>query len=122
MRSLEEAGLPAGVANLVLGAGPEVGAPLSEHPDVDLVSFTGGLATGRRIMATAARTVKKVALELGGKNPNIVFADADFEPRSTTRSPRCSCTRGRCARPVRGCSSRTSCTTGSSTRWCAGPS
>ncbi|MFB9902734.1 aldehyde dehydrogenase family protein [Allokutzneria oryzae] len=79
MKVLEEAGLPAGVANLVLGAGPEAGAPLSEHPDVDLVSFTGGLATGQRIMASAAATVKKVALELGGKNPNIVFADADFE-------------------------------------------
>ncbi|MEV2273350.1 aldehyde dehydrogenase family protein [Nonomuraea africana] len=79
VRALEEAGLPAGVANLVLGAGPEVGAPLAEHPDVDLVSFTGGLATGRRIMAAAAATVKRVALELGGKNPNIVFADADFE-------------------------------------------
>ena len=79
MRLLAEAGLPRGVANLVLGAGAEVGAPLSEHPDVDLVSFTGGLATGRRIAASAAATVKKVALELGGKNPNIVFADADFE-------------------------------------------
>jgi betaine-aldehyde dehydrogenase len=79
MRTLEEAGLPAGVANLVLGTGPEVGAPLATHQDVDLVSFTGGLQTGRRIMAEAAATVKKVALELGGKNPNIVFADADFE-------------------------------------------
>ncbi|WP_326833803.1 aldehyde dehydrogenase family protein [Amycolatopsis rhabdoformis] len=79
MKLLTEAGLPAGVANLVLGAGPEAGAPLSEHPDVDLVSFTGGLATGRVIAATAAATVKKVALELGGKNPNVVFADADFE-------------------------------------------
>jgi betaine-aldehyde dehydrogenase len=79
MRSLEEAGLPAGVANLVLGAGDEVGAPLAEHPDVDLVSFTGGLDTGRWIMAAAAQTVKKVALELGGKNPNIIFADADLE-------------------------------------------
>ncbi len=79
MRALEEAGLPAGVANLVLGAGAEVGAPLTEHPDVDLVSFTGGLETGRRVMASAAQTVKKVALELGGKNPNVVFADADFE-------------------------------------------
>lgn len=79
MRLLEEAGLPAGVANLVLGAGPEAGAPLADHPDVDLVSFTGGLHTGRRLMAAAAGTVKKVALELGGKNPNIVFADADFE-------------------------------------------
>ncbi|GGO98919.1 aldehyde dehydrogenase family protein [Wenjunlia tyrosinilytica] len=79
MRALEEAGLPAGAANLVLGTGPEVGAPLAEHAGVDMVSFTGGLETGRRIMATAAATVKKVALELGGKNPNVVFADADFE-------------------------------------------
>ncbi|WP_105974158.1 aldehyde dehydrogenase family protein [Streptomyces geranii] len=79
MRLLDEAGLPAGVANLVLGAGPEAGAPLGDHPDVDLLSFTGGLLTGRRLMAAAAGTVKKVALELGGKNPNIVFADADFD-------------------------------------------
>ncbi|MET7740166.1 aldehyde dehydrogenase family protein [Streptomyces sp. NPDC005385] len=79
MRLLEEAGVPPGVANLVLGAGHEAGAPLADHPDVDLVSFTGGLATGRALMAAAAGTVKKVALELGGKNPNIVFADADFE-------------------------------------------
>jgi betaine-aldehyde dehydrogenase len=79
MRLLTEAGLPAGVGNLVLGAGPDAGAPLAEDPRVDLVSFTGGLATGRRLMAAAAGTVKKVALELGGKNPNIVFADADLE-------------------------------------------
>ncbi|MDI3403949.1 aldehyde dehydrogenase family protein [Streptomyces cavernicola] len=79
VKLLAEAGLPDGVANLVLGAGPEVGGPLAEHPDVDLVSFTGGLNTGRHLMAAAAGTVKKVALELGGKNPNIVFADADFE-------------------------------------------
>ncbi|MDX2540648.1 aldehyde dehydrogenase family protein [Streptomyces sp. WI04-05B] len=79
MRLLEEAGLPPGVANLVLGAGPEAGAPLGDHPGVDLLSFTGGLQTGRRLMAAAAGTVKKVALELGGKNPNIVFADADFD-------------------------------------------
>ncbi|GAA2757735.1 aldehyde dehydrogenase family protein [Actinopolymorpha rutila] len=79
MDVLTEVGLPAGVANLVLGAGPVAGAPLSEHADVDLVSFTGGLETGRRIAASAAATVKKVALELGGKNPNVVFADADFD-------------------------------------------
>ncbi len=85
---LEEAGLPDGVANLVLGTGPEVGAPLSEHPDVDLVSFTGSLATGQRIMASAAKTVKKVALELGGKNPNIVFADADIDDRHRLRAHR----------------------------------
>ena len=76
---LTEAGLPDGVANLVTGAGPTAGGPLSEDPRVDLLSFTGGLETGRRLMANAAATVKKVALELGGKNPNIVFADADRE-------------------------------------------
>lgn len=79
MRALTEAGLPNGVANLVLGAGARVGPSLTEHPFVDLVSFTGGLVTGRTIMASAAPTVKKIALELGGKNPNIVFADADRE-------------------------------------------
>lgn len=76
---LAEAGLPDGVVNLLLGPGPAVGAPLTAHPQVDLVSFTGGLATGRLIMAAAAATVKRVALELGGKNPNIVFADADLD-------------------------------------------
>lgn len=79
MEVLQELGLPAGVANLVLGAGATVGTVLSSHPDVDLVSFTGGLETGKTIAASAAGTVKKVALELGGKNPNIVFADADFD-------------------------------------------
>ena len=76
---LAEAGVPAGVVNLVLGAGGTVGAALVESPDVDLVSFTGGLATGKAIMRSAAETVKKVALELGGKNPNIIFADADLD-------------------------------------------
>lgn len=76
---LDKLGLPAGVANLVLGAGATAGAPLSSHPDVDMVSFTGGLETGRTIAAAAVPTVKKVALELGGKNPNVVFADADFD-------------------------------------------
>ncbi len=79
MRLLAEAGLPDGVANLVVGAGPTAGAPLAEDARVDLVSFTGGVQTGKGIMAAAAGTVKKVALELGGKNPNIVFADADRE-------------------------------------------
>ncbi|MEZ5085614.1 MAG: aldehyde dehydrogenase family protein [Tessaracoccus sp.] len=79
MKALEDLELPQGVANLILGAGDRVGPALTEALEVDLVSFTGGLATGKRIMAAAAPTVKKVALELGGKNPNIVFADADFE-------------------------------------------
>jgi betaine-aldehyde dehydrogenase len=79
VRALADVGLPDGVANLVLGAGARVGPTLTSAPEVDLVSFTGGLVTGRSIMASAAGTVKKVALELGGKNPNIVFADADRE-------------------------------------------
>ncbi|MFJ5776774.1 aldehyde dehydrogenase family protein [Streptomyces sp. NPDC093094] len=73
---LAEAGLPAGAANLVTGPGHSVGARLAEHPDVGLVSFTGGLDSGVKVARAAAATVKKVALELGGKNPNVVFADA----------------------------------------------
>ncbi|MEU3740745.1 aldehyde dehydrogenase family protein [Streptomyces sp. NPDC032198] len=73
---LVEAGLPAGVANIVTGPGHTVGARLSDHPDVDLVSFTGGLVSGTKVAQAAALGVKKVALELGGKNPNVVFADA----------------------------------------------
>ncbi|WP_425581280.1 aldehyde dehydrogenase family protein [Streptomyces sodiiphilus] len=76
MRLLAEAGLPEGTGNLVTGPGDPVGARLAGHPDVDLVSFTGGLASGTAVAAAAAPTVKKVALELGGKNPNVVFADA----------------------------------------------
>ncbi len=79
MRILEELELPAGVGNLVLGAGPSAGGPLSIDPRVDLVSFTGGIGTGKQLMRNAAETVKKVALELGGKNPNIVFEDAHFD-------------------------------------------
>ena len=75
----EEAGYPKGVVNLVLGAGSEVGAELSESMDVDLISFTGGIDTGKRIIKAASGNVKKIALELGGKNPNIVFDDADFD-------------------------------------------
>lgn len=76
---LEEAGVPAGVVNLVQGSGARLGAALTDNPDVDFISFTGGVATGRTIAETAARHVTKVALELGGKNPHVVFADAEFE-------------------------------------------
>jgi len=79
MDTLTEAGVPDGVHNLVLGSGAVAGSPLSSHPDIDMVSFTGGLITGKKIMQSASETVKKVALELGGKNPNIVFADADMD-------------------------------------------
>jgi len=79
MRLLEECNLPIGVANLILGSGAVVGPALTSDPRVDMVSFTGGLITGKKILSVAAETVKKVALELGGKNPNIIFADADLE-------------------------------------------
>jgi len=75
----EEAGVPPGAVNLLLGRGGTVGQALVAHPGIDLISFTGGLATGEQIMAAAARGVRRVALELGGKNPNIVFADTDFD-------------------------------------------
>ena len=74
-----EVGFPPGVINTVLGAGNDVGAELAESHQVDLVSFTGGSHTGRAIMRAAAGNLKRVALELGGKNPHIVFADADLE-------------------------------------------
>lgn len=75
----EEAGFPAGAVNLVLGPGPTVGNELAVHGDVDLISFTGGIETGRKIMTAATGNVKKIAFELGGKNPNIIFADTDFD-------------------------------------------
>ena len=76
---IDEAGVPAGVANLILGKGSSIGDLLTSDPRIDLVSFTGSLAIGQRIMSLASKTIKKVALELGGKNPNIIFADADLD-------------------------------------------
>jgi betaine-aldehyde dehydrogenase len=76
---LDEIELPKGVANMVMGAGPVVGNEIAESHDVDLVSFTGGTKTGKHIMKAAAGNIKKISLELGGKSPNIIFADADFE-------------------------------------------
>ena len=74
-----EAGFPAGVVNIVLGPGATVGAEMAESPEVDLISFTGSMQTGKTIMRAASGNVKKIALELGGKNPNIIFADADLD-------------------------------------------
>ncbi len=79
-----EAGLPAGVLNIVYGLGPIAGQAIVEHPDVAAISFTGGTATGKKIAATAAPMFKKLSLELGGKNPNIIFADCDFENAVST--------------------------------------
>jgi betaine-aldehyde dehydrogenase len=76
---LADAGLPAGVVNIITGFGETAGAPLVRHPDVNKVAFTGSAAVGKAIVKMAADTLKRVTLELGGKSPNIFFADADFE-------------------------------------------
>lgn len=76
---LLEAGLPTGVVNIVLGYGQPVGARMASHPEVDMVTFTGSTAVGKGITAAASGTLKKVALELGGKNPQIIFPDADLD-------------------------------------------
>ena len=76
---LHEVGLPAGVFNLVTGVGPVVGEALASHPQVDMVSFTGSTRAGKRVMQLAAETVKRVALELGGKSPNVILPDADLQ-------------------------------------------
>ena len=79
MSVIDEIGLPAGVVNLVHGDGVGAGASLVAHPDIDLVSFTGGTETGEKVAASAAPAFKKLSLELGGKNASIVFADCDME-------------------------------------------
>ena len=75
----EEVGLPPGVLNIVTGLGPDAGQPLCEHPGVDKIAFTGSVPTGSKLMAMAAKDIKKVSLELGGKSPFIIFDDADVE-------------------------------------------
>jgi aldehyde dehydrogenase (NAD+) len=77
--AIDEAGLPAGVANLVVGTGPVVGEAIASHPDVDMVSFTGSTNVGRRISHLAADRIAKVSLELGGKSANVILSDADLE-------------------------------------------
>jgi betaine-aldehyde dehydrogenase len=78
-KHFEACGLPNGVVNIVTGFGETAGAPLVQHPDVNKIAFTGSAAVGKQIVKMAADTVKRVTLELGGKSPNIFFADADFE-------------------------------------------
>src|SRR5262245_3970342 len=78
--SFADAGLPPGVVNIVTGLGESAGAAIVEHPDVDKIAFTGSPEVGKKIMRSSAETLKKISLELGGKSPNIFFADSDFEP------------------------------------------
>jgi acyl-CoA reductase-like NAD-dependent aldehyde dehydrogenase len=86
---VEEVGLPAGVFNLVTGRGSVIGEALALHPDVDMVSFTGSTAAGRRVAEAAAGTIKKVALELGGKSPNVILDDADLQQAITDGVGKC---------------------------------
>lgn len=76
---LNEAGVPAGVVNILVGEGHDVGATMTRHIDVDMVTFTGSSAVGKKLTAVAAQSLKKVSLELGGKNPQIIFPDCDWE-------------------------------------------
>ncbi|MFL6595908.1 MAG: aldehyde dehydrogenase [Chthoniobacterales bacterium] len=80
---VREAGLPDGVLNIVQGTGPNVGAPITAHPKINTISFTGGTVTGKKVAEAGAALFKKVSLELGGKNPNIIFADADLDAALT---------------------------------------
>ena len=82
---MDAAGVPAGVFNMVNGTGPEVGAAISSHPDIDMVSFTGSTRAGVEVAKAAAPTVKRVAQELGGKSPNIILDDADLQTRRRRR-------------------------------------
>ena len=76
---LDEAGLPDGACNVVTGYGPEVGVPMTTDPNVDMISFTGSTGVGRAAVAAGAATLKKVSMELGGKNPQLIFPDADMD-------------------------------------------
>lgn len=81
---IEEAGVPNGVVNIIFGLGQNVGNALTSHPDVNLISFTGGTATGKKVYQNAIQDFKKVSLELGGKNPTIIFDDCDYEKALNT--------------------------------------
>ena len=99
---LHEAGVPAGVFNLVNGVGPVVGSALSRHSDVQMMSFTGSTRAGTAVTRDAADSVKRVTLELGGKSPNLVFADCDLEERVTQSVVECMFNTGQsCDAPTR---------------------
>jgi acyl-CoA reductase-like NAD-dependent aldehyde dehydrogenase len=86
---LDELGLPGGTFNLVTGLGPVVGEAMARHPGIDMISFTGSTAAGRRVSEAASATVKRVALELGGKSPNVVLDDAPLEEAITDGVSKC---------------------------------
>ena len=86
---IDAAGCPPGVFNLINGDGPEVGEAISAHRDIDMVSFTGSTRAGKAVTKTAAETIKRVSLELGGKSPNLLFADADLDQAAQTSVDLC---------------------------------
>jgi len=99
---IHEAGFPPGVFNLIQGDGPTLGAALSRHPDIQMISFTGSVRGGTAVTKAAADTVKRVTLELGGKSPNLVFADSDLEERVTASVQECFFNTGQsCDAPTR---------------------
>lgn len=99
---IHEAGYPAGVFNLVNGDGANVGSALSRHPDIQMMSFTGSTRAGTAVARDAAETVKRVTLELGGKSPNLVFADCNLEERVTASVDECMYNTGQsCDAPTR---------------------
>jgi aldehyde dehydrogenase (NAD+) len=99
---LHEAGYPAGAFNLINGEGPVVGAAMSRHPDIQMMSFTGSTRAGSAITHDAADTVKRVTLELGGKSPNLVFADCNLKERVTASVDECMFNTGQsCDAPTR---------------------
>ncbi len=111
-----EVGFPPGVLNVLTGDG-STGAALVEHPGVDKVAFTGSTAVGREIGAKAGRALKRVTLELGGKSPNVILADADIEAATAGPTRRSTSTPARRATPARGCSCPPSASTRSWARW-----
>jgi len=99
---IDAAGFPPGVFNLVQGDGPTVGAALSRHKDVQMMSFTGSTRAGTAVTRDAAETVKRVTLELGGKSPNLVFADCDLEAQVSASVAECMYNTGQsCDAPTR---------------------
>ena len=99
---IHEAGYPAGVFNLIHGEGPVVGAALAKHPDVQMISFTGSTRAGKDVTQNAAASVKRVTLELGGKSPNLLFADCDVTERATAAVQACFYNTGQsCDAPTR---------------------
>ena len=99
---IDEAGFPSGVFNLVNGDGPTVGSSLSRHPDIQMMSFTGSTRAGKSITRDASETIKRVTLELGGKSPNLVFADCDLEAQVSASIDECMHNTGQsCDAPTR---------------------